>query len=324
MYGIGFEKGNHCVINPKDFISFVKCFSAFGRDNCTIVKWKLMLTVLESLQLSTEYLEKKGIESARLNAELLLAEILNCSRVDLYLKFDQPLKENEIDKYRELIARRGKFEPLQYIIGKAEFFGLTFKVNSNVLIPRPETELMIEAIIERFKDEEALRILDIGTGSGNIAVSLAKHLKKCSVVSIDTSNEIKYLAEENAFRNGVNDKICFVKADLNNYYANGVLFDLIVSNPPYVSMADYSETQQEIREFEPPAAVTDFGNGLTFYKLISSKLNNILKPGGSIYLEIGKGQANEVTRILEAYGVQNINFIKDYQQIDRIVYGELK
>lgn len=283
-----------------------------------------MLTVLESLQRSTEYLEKKGIESARLNAELLLAEILNCSRVDLYLRFDQPLKENEIDKYRELITRRGKFEPLQYIIGRAEFFALTFKVNNNVLIPRPETELMVEAIIERFKNLDVLRVLDIGTGTGNIAVALAKHLEKCSVVSIDTSDEIKSLAEENAFQNGVNEKICFIKADLANYSNDGVLFDLIVSNPPYVSMADYSETQREIREFEPASAVTDFGNGLTFYKLISSKLNNILKPGGSIYLEIGKGQANEVAGILEAYGVQNINFIKDYQQIDRIVYGELK
>ena len=283
-----------------------------------------MLTVLESLQLSTEYLEKKGIESARLNAELLLAEILNCKRLDLYLKFDQPLKENEVDKYRELISRRGKFEPLQYITGKAEFFGLTFKVNGSVLIPRPETELMVEAIIERFKSAHGLRILEIGTGSGNISVTLAKFLEKCSVTTIDTSDEIISLAKENAAQSGVNANINFIKADLNSYSTDGVPFDLIVSNPPYVSMADYSETQREIREFEPANAVTDFGDGLTFYKLISSRLNNILKTGGSIYLEVGMGQAANVSAILHECGVRNINFIKDYQQIDRIVYGELK
>ncbi len=283
-----------------------------------------MLTVLESLQLSTEYLEKKGIESARLNAELLLAEILGCKRIDLYLKFDQPLKGNEIDRYRELIVRRGKFEPLQYITGKAEFFGLTFKVNNNVLIPRPETELIVESVVERFKDKDALKILDIGSGSGNIAVSLAKYLEKCSVVSIDTSDEIKSLAEENALQNGVNGKICFVKADLNTYSTCGVPFDVVISNPPYVSMADYLEIQREVREFEPANAVTDFSDGLTFYKLISSKLNYILKPGGSVYLEVSKGQAAIVAGILEATQIVNIGFIKDYQQIDRIVYGELK
>lgn len=283
-----------------------------------------MLTVLESLQLSTEYLEKKGIESARLNAELLLAEILNCKRLDLYLKFDQPLKENEVDKYRELISRRGKFEPLQYITGKAEFFGLTFKVNSSVLIPRPETELMVEAIIERFKTADGLRILDIGTGSGNISVTLAKFLEKCFVTTIDTSDEIISLAKENAAQIGANANVNFIKAEMNSYSTDGVPFDLIVSNPPYVSMADYSETQREIREFEPATAVTDFGDGLTFYKLISSRLNNILKTGGSIYLEVGMGQAANVSAILQECGVRNINFIKDYQQIDRIVYGELK
>ncbi|MEW5843105.1 MAG: peptide chain release factor N(5)-glutamine methyltransferase [Bacteroidota bacterium] len=283
-----------------------------------------MLTVLESLQLSTEYLEKKRIESARLNAELLLAEILNCKRLDLYLKFDQPLKENEVDKYRELISRRGKFEPLQYITGKAEFFGLTFKVNSSVLIPRPETELMVEAIIERFKSADGCRILDIGTGSGNISVTLAKFLENCSVTTIDTSEEIISLAKENAAQIGSSENINFIKADMNNYSTDGVPFDLIVSNPPYVSMADYSETQREIREFEPATAVTDFGDGLTFYKLISSRLNYILKTGGSIYLEVGMGQAAGVASILQERGVQKINFIKDYQQIDRIVYGELK
>ena len=283
-----------------------------------------MLTVLESLQLSSEYLEKKGIGSPRLNAELLLAEILNCKRLDLYLKFDRPLDEDEIGKYRDLIARRGKYEPLQYITGKAEFFGLTFKVNNHVLIPRPETELMVEAIIERFKDTDQKKILDIGTGSGNIAVTLAKFLKKCSVTSVDVSEEILSLARANAERNCASANITFVNADIKNYSTNGVLFDLVVSNPPYVSLSDFAETQREIHEYEPTNAVTDFSDGLTFYKLISSKIGNILKPCGSVYLEVGKGQANLVAKLLESNGISEISFIKDYQQIDRIVYGEMK
>lgn len=283
-----------------------------------------MLTVLDSIQLSTEYLAKKGIESPRLNAQLLLAEILNCKSLDLYLKFDQPLKENEINKYRELIGRRGQFEPLQYITGKAEFFGLTFQVNKKVLIPRPETELMVEAVIERFKDSDGKKILEIGTGSGNIAVTLAKFLKKCSVTSVDVSEEILSLARANAERNCAEANISFVNADIKNYSTNGVLFDLLVSNPPYVSLSDFSETQREIHEYEPTNAVTDFSDGLTFYKLISSKLCKILKPRGSVYLEVGKGQANQVAKLLESNGISEIGFIKDYQQIDRIVYGEMK
>ena len=134
-----------------------------------------MLTVLEAINLSTEYLTKKDIESPKLNAELLLAHILNCKRLDLYLSYDRPLDENETNKYRDFIKRRGKCEPLQYIIGSVEFYGLEFKVNPSVLIPRQETEILIETILETVSKENDLRILDIGTGSGIIAICLAKH-----------------------------------------------------------------------------------------------------------------------------------------------------
>ncbi len=148
-----------------------------------------MLTVLESLELSSQFLEKKGIESARMNAELLLAHILECKRLDLYLRFNQPLNKIETDTYRDYITRRGNFEPYQYIVGDVEFYGLKFFVDKNVLIPRQETEILIDTIIEKYQKEEELKILDIGTGSGNIPISLAMNLPESKVISIDVSQD---------------------------------------------------------------------------------------------------------------------------------------
>ena len=281
------------------------------------------MTVLESLQLSTDFLEKKGIESARLNAELLLSEILKCKRLDLYLKFDQLLKENEVDIYREWIARRGKFEPLQYIIGNVEFYGLPFKVTPDVLIPRPETEILVEEVIKFCKDKTGLKILDIGTGSGNIPIALAKNLSDAVVTAIDISENALSIARENAVANGVEEKIHFITADVKNYMS-GYQFDILVSNPPYVSKEEYPILQNEIRNYEPMAAVTDSNDGLVFYRTIAERAKILLKSNGKIFLEVGKDQSKYVADILEKNDFINIYFVKDYQQIDRVVVGELK
>jgi release factor glutamine methyltransferase len=283
-----------------------------------------MLTVLESLKLSTEFLEKKAIESARLNAELLLAEILNCKRLDLYLKFDQPLKEKEVDQYREWISRRGKYEPLQYIIGKVEFFGLQFKVNSNVLIPRPETEILVEEVIKEYKDKVNLRILDIGTGSGNIPIALSKNLTDAEITSIDVSSKALDVAKENAISNGVESKINFILSDINHFTHDTTPFDLIISNPPYISADEYSTLQKEITDYEPSIALTDSNDGLEFYRTIASKSNSLLKSSGKIFLETGQGQFEDVRKILQNYQFHNIEIVKDYQQIERVISGELK
>ena len=281
------------------------------------------MTVLESLQLSTDFLEKKGIESARLNAELLLSEILKCKRLDLYLKFDQLLKENEVDIYREWIARRGKFEPLQYIIGNVEFYGLPFKVTPDVLIPRPETEILVEEVIKFCKDKTGLKILDIGTGSGNIPIALAKNLSDAVVTAIDISENALSIARENAVANGVEGKIHFITADVKNYMS-GYQFDILVSNPPYVSKEEYPILQNEIRNYEPMAAVTDSNDGLVFYRTIAERAKILLKSNGKIFLEVGKDQSKDVADILVKNDFINIYFVKDYQQIDRVVVGELK
>ena len=217
-----------------------------------------MLTVLESINLSTEYLKNKGIESPRINAELLLAKILNCKRLDLYLSFDRPLSEDETNQYREYIRRRSKFEPLQYIVGSVEFYGLEFKVNSSVLIPRPETEIIVEKIIDDNKDKPSLKILDVGTGSGIIAVCLAKHLTESKVSAIDISFDALETAKGNASLNEVGDRVNFFQADIlkDEIPENG--FDVIASNPPYISNDEFSSLQPELRIFEPKMPVLTF------------------------------------------------------------------
>ena len=284
-----------------------------------------MLTVLESIKLSTEYLQKKGIESPRINAELLLVNILKCKRLDLYLKFDQPLKDEEINLYREFINRRGKFEPLQYITGFVEFFGLEFKVNRSVLIPRPETEILVETIIDSAEKEENINILDIGTGSGNIAISVAKNLTNSKVSAIDNSAEALLVAEENAKLNSVEDKIEF----LNDSILNGIIYsakkyDIVVSNPPYISIEEFQNLQPELKFYEPRTALTDEGDGFSFFRIISSKTKNILKEKGKLFFEVGKDQHKQVENILLENDFRNVTVKKDYLNIERVVYGEFE
>ena len=275
------------------------------------------------LNRSTDFLDRKGIESPRLNAEILLTEVLKCNRIDLYLRFDKQLKENELDKYRDWISRRGKFEPLQYIIGKVEFYGLPFEVTRDVLIPRPETEILVEEIIKRCKEKNVKSILDIGTGTGNIPISLIKNLDDVKVTSIDISQKALMVAEKNALMNGVESRISFIVCDIQDYKTE-MKYDLIVSNPPYVGALEYPDLQYEIKNYEPGIAVTDSNDGFYFYRTIAEKSKLLLKNGGDIFLEIGLGQAEAVSEILTKNDIFNIRSIKDLQQIERIVTGELK
>lgn len=283
-----------------------------------------MLTILNAIELSAEYLNKKGVESSRINAEILLAHILNCKRLELYMKFDQPLKEHETNEYRELIKRRGLREPLQYIIGKVEFYGLEFVVNRKVLIPRPETELLVEEIINQYDKNQALRILDIGTGSGNIAIALAKNLSNSVITSIDINNDAVELAKENAKLNNLNGRLLFENVDIKDYNLRETQkFDIIVSNPPYISQKDYINLEKELLEHEPKNALTDEADGYTFYHLISQKAPNLLNNNGKLYFEIAQGQANKVSEVMTNNGFKNIKSINDYSGVKRIVIGEV-
>ena len=283
-----------------------------------------MITVLESINLSAKYLARKGIESSRTNAELLLADILGCKRLDLYLSFDKPLGSQEIEKYREFIKRRGNFEPLQYITGKVEFYGLELMVNSSVLIPRPETELLVENILNVLPKEGEFTILDIGCGSGNIAIALAVNLVLSKFICTDNRDDALLVAKENAEKYSVEGKIKFknhniLKEDLNNFPQ----IDIIVSNPPYVSRENFKSLQKEIKDFEPKSAVTDDGDGYTFFREISGKALNKLKEGGRLFFEISEGQSVGVKEIMKKNNFINIRVIKDYQNIVRIISGEV-
>jgi release factor glutamine methyltransferase len=280
-----------------------------------------MLTVLESLKLSTEYLNKKGIESPRLNAELLLADILGLKRLELYLQYERPLSEAEKSKYREYLARRGNREPLQYILGYAEFMGEKFKVNKNVLIPRPETELLVEKIV----NENLLfggKILDIGSGSGNIAIMLAKALPEAEIFSIDVSEKAIEIAKENA-RTILKDenRVNFIRADFINDDILSIAgtVDIIVSNPPYIAEEELKSLEPEVKDHEPSSALTDGGDGFLFFKTIARKGKDLLSDKGLVYLELGAGQSERVKSIFEENGYQNVEIIKDYAGIERIL-----
>ena len=270
-----------------------------------------MLTILNAVELSSEYLLKKGVDDSRINAEILLAHILNCKRMDLYLKFDQPLKGEEVDEYRKLIKRRGLREPLQYIIGKVEFYGLEFIVNENVLIPRPETELLVEEIITRSDKNEELKILDVGTGSGNIAIVLSKNLPNANIVSIDISPHTIKIAEQNAILNNINGKLIFQNVDVLDFKVpTDQKFDIIVSNPPYISINDYSSLEKELLEHEPKIALTDNNDGYSFYESISALSKNWLTDGGKLYFELGINQVERVKESMLNNGFENIVILK--------------
>lgn len=259
--------------------------------------------------------------------ELILTSVLNCRRVDLYVD-SRPLTKKEEKRLSHIAQRRKGGEPLQYILGHCEFMGLRFSVYENVLIPRPETELLVEAILERHQHKNALlEILDLGTGSGNIAVSLAKYLD-CQVTTADVSKEALVVAKKNASLNFVSDKIRFIQSDLFSFFGNEPrkqsLFDIIVSNPPYIQSDAIHKLSKEVRR-EPRLALDGGKDGLDFYRRIALQASRFLKVGGHIFLEIGDGQKKSVEKIFE----NTKNFIlketiKDYRQTDRVLIMEHK
>ena len=281
-----------------------------------------MTTVLVVLKLTTEYFEKKKIESPRVNAEILLAEVLKCKRIDLYLSFEKPLNEEELALYRELIKKRSSHIPLQYIIGNVEFYGLKLLVNENVLIPRPETELLVETILQNHQQTNELKILDIGSGSGNISLALARNLSKSFITGIDVIQKAIEVSFQNKEIHHL-ENVDFNRFDiLHDDLEKLGTFDIIVSNPPYVSKNDFDLLEPELRLYEPRIALTDELEGTTFYKKIISKSESLLIKPGYIYFELGKDQFQKISQLLTDNKFSNIKIIKDYSGIERIISGE--
>ncbi|MEW6509472.1 MAG: peptide chain release factor N(5)-glutamine methyltransferase [Bacteroidota bacterium] len=280
-------------------------------------------TVLSLLRWAERYLTERGFDEARLHVELLLAHVLDVGRLQLYLQFDRPLTAEELAQFKELFLRRTRHEPLQYILGETLFMGLPISVDRRVLIPRPETELLVEAVINAEKgwgDARNIEILDVGTGSGNVAIALARFLPTAAVTSIDRDRDALAVAESNAQRNHV-PGIRFIECDLLSGQLPAGDFDVIVSNPPYVSEEEFASLQPEIREFEPRYAVTDGGDGLRFIRRIAALASEKLLPGGRVFLEIGYNQREAVTRILAEAGLESVAVRDDFAGNPRIASG---
>ncbi len=274
-------------------------------------------TVLKVLQWTAGYLRDKGIENGRLDAELLLAEVLQFDRVGLYLNYDRPLQADELAAYRQLVGRRSRREPLQYILGRAEFWSLTFKVGPAVLIPRPDTEVLVEEALRRVRADGT--ILDVGTGSGAVAVALASELPAARLVGIDVSDAALQVAAENARHIGVADQVDLQQIDLACLPTGP--FDLIVANPPYIPEADLAGLMPEVRDHEPALALAGGDDGLDCYRLLAGQTATRLKPGGWLLVEVGIGQAAAVLEIFAAAELQEGFCQNDLNGIPRVVGG---
>ncbi len=257
------------------------------------------MTVLEAIQKSTEFLTKKGVESPRLQTELLLAHLLKMPRMKLYLNFERALTTVETDALREFIKRRSLHEPLQHITGSTSFCGYEITVNRNVLVPRPETEMLAELGWQFLAEQGDSTALDFCTGSGCIAIALTAKCPTAKIVAADISGDALALAKENAERNKVMERIEFLQGD--GFAALPVVsrFDLVISNPPYIPTAEIASLQPEVRDFDPRLALDGGADGLEFYRLIASQSKKFLNKGGKVMMEFGDGQAEAIRKIFE-------------------------
>lgn len=279
-------------------------------------------TVLSLLQWTTDHLQTRGFDDARLNVELLLSHVLRCKRIDLYIAFDKPLSSKELAAFKVLLRRRLSHEPLQYILGEAEFMGLKFIVDRRVLIPRPETEVLVEQALKLAGGEDSVSsILDVGTGSGNIAVSAAKRLSACSVVATDVSSEALDVARMNAESNTVGDRIRLLRHDIfqSPEALPGAPYDLVLSNPPYVSEVERNSLAREILDYEPSIAVLEGGDGLRFYRRIIEVGTQLLKKNGSLLVEVAYDQSLPVSKMFSDAGYSDVQTIRDYSGRERVV-----
>jgi len=266
-------------------------------------------TVLKILQWTADYLAQKGVEGGRREAELLLAGLLGLDRVGLYLNYDRPLVAAELALYRERVGRRARREPLQYILGQAEFWSLPFSVTPAVLIPRAEA-------LKRTNGP--CRILDVGTGSGAIAIALAHELPQATVEALDLSAEALAVAAANARDNGVEARVRFRQADLAAL--DGGPYDLIVSNPPYIPARDLDDLMPEVRDFEPRLALDGGADGLDCYRRLLPAAVGRLKPGGWLLVEVGAGQAAQVAELCTTLPeLGEVFAARDLAGIDRVV-----
>lgn len=291
-------------------------------------RWRL----IDLLQWTSEHLDKKGFDSPRLTAERLLAHVLRLQRVDLYLQFDRLLTGRELQEFKSLLQRRLRHEPLQYILGETEFFGRRFKVTPAVLIPRPETEILVEETLRHvarlFQAEQPIQILDVGTGSGNIAVTLAAELPAAVLTALDVSAAALAVAQENALDHEVKERLEFIEAAFVDFarqaVAAGIRFDVLVSNPPYVADTDLETLAPEVRDYEPRAALVAEGDVLGHFRELATWGPRLLRSPGLLAVEVGLGQAETVRQLFQEQGFSAVRVRPDLSGIDRVITAVLR
>lgn len=280
-------------------------------------------TVGKIMTWSTDFLKDRGmVDTPRLDAEILLAHALGCTRMQLYTAFDKPLSAKEREPFRDFLKRRAGGEPVAYIVGMKEFMSRTFAVTRDVLIPRPDTEVLVESVLAFAKrpDIGSLRILDVGTGSGCIAVSLGLRLNEAKITAWDVDENALALAEANAARLGAgNVDFELVDALDDTQWRTERKFDVIVSNPPYIGREEEPELARSVKDFEPHKALFAEGDALKFYRFFADYVPLALSPDGRIYVEIGASQADAVKALFEAQGWRDVAVVKDYGKNDRVV-----
>lgn len=274
-----------------------------------------MKTLAQILQLSTNYLKKCGIENSRYQAEEVLSSLLSISRMDLYMQFDRPLMEQELELLRKGIQRRGKREPWQYIAGQIDFYDCKILVNPSVLIPRQETEILID-FIDKSLPKKPLIVWDLCTGSGCIAIGLKKKRPELSITASDQSLEALALAQSNAKLNKVD--IEFLQGDLLNPF-HGRQADIVICNPPYVSLKDYENLDREVRDWEPYQALVPGPTGFEIYERLNKELPTFLYPQASVYLEIGTQMGNKIKNLFNQPSWVNKKIFQDWASHDRYV-----
>lgn len=281
-----------------------------------------MLTVLEIIRRTTEFFAKRGVESARLNAELLIGHALGLKRMQLYMQFERPLMEPELELIRPLVKRRGNREPLQYILGETEFAGLKLKVDRRALIPRPETEYLLELLAGRVATPPSA-VLDLGTGTGAIALVLAARYPEAVVTAVDQSPEALVLAAENAAKLGLETRLRLVRSDWFAALPKGAQFPLIVTNPPYLSDAEVAEAEPEVKEHEPKAALSAGANGAAALEFILREAPAYLAPGGMLACETGIAQHPRLQELAARSGYARTESLRDLTGRDRYLLAFL-
>ncbi|HYC55454.1 MAG TPA: peptide chain release factor N(5)-glutamine methyltransferase [Candidatus Binatia bacterium] len=282
-------------------------------------------SLLDYLRLTESFLAGKGIDSPRLDAELLLASVLGMSRVQLYTSFERPLSREEIDAYRALVKRRAAREPVAYILGCREFWSMDIEVDRRVLVPRPDTELLVEQALDFLRARiaggvEAPGVADIGTGSGAIAVAIAREIAAARVVATDKSEAALEIAPRNARRHGVEERIEFVAGDLLAPLAGRGPFDLIVSNPPYIRAGEVASLAPEVRDWEPRMALVSGEDGMEATAPLVRGAFELLAPGGALMVEVGT-QASAVRQCFMDAGYGDVRVARDIAGIERLVAG---